>query len=133
MYTVTKYQNEKEVAELYNLCFHKDHIIAPNDIVFVARKDSDIVGFIHIRELIEYPDFLWIHCIAIYPSMRRLGAGTCLIKYVTNYAKDKQLCTISLMVNLHNYPAISLYKKTGFKHKNGLLMTLNLDETNHFS
>ena len=69
--------------------------------------DNTLVGYLYYSDIydrIEINDFL------IFDEFKRNGYGFKLINYLI--AKDKD---ISLEVNSLNVPAISLYKKVGFK------------------
>lgn len=61
-------------------------------------------------------DFGYIDNIAVSSDFRRQGVGEMLLKEFIGYAEDSPYCSgVSLEVRQSNYPAISLYSKTGFK------------------
>jgi GNAT superfamily N-acetyltransferase len=50
----------------------------------------------------------------IHPLHRGLGIGTQLIEYVIQEAKKLECKRITLLTDIHNHNAHSLYKKMGF-------------------
>lgn len=53
--------------------------------------------------------------IAVHPSLRRKGFGAMLLKEATSLATDKGAERFLLEVRSTNVPAISLYRRFGFK------------------
>lgn len=77
----------------------------------LAKLDNEIVGFI----LIQITDEINITSIAVKKEFRNLGIATSLLNWLENFAKSKNISTISLEVNSKNITAYLLYEKTGFK------------------
>lgn len=81
-----------------------------NDVnkTFLIIDNNDLIGFIHIQDLIDEVDIIDI---IIDVNYRNKGYASKLIDYVINYANGKK---ILLEVNENNTSAINLYKKYSF-------------------
>lgn len=73
-------------------------------------EDNTIIGYLYYSEIY---DRIEINQIEIEVSNRNCGKGLKLLKHLTETV-DK---SISLEVQENNFPAISIYKKVGFKAK----------------
>lgn len=81
-----------------------------NDVnkTFLIIDNNDLIGFIHIQDLIDEVDIIDI---IIDVKYRNKGYASKLLEYVINYANGKK---ILLEVNENNTSAINLYKKYSF-------------------
>lgn len=79
---------------------------------FVAKVNSEIVGFCGVSKIIDTIDLLNI---VTKKNKRNSGIASCLLEYMITFAKQQQMKTITLEVNEHNLPAIHLYEKYHFK------------------
>lgn len=102
-----------------------------NSKYFVAKQNSEIVGFIGIRTIFDDVDIMNI---VVREDKRGIGIASNLLSYVIRKNENKK---INLEVNEHNINAIKLYQKFGFKvegmrkkyynnTEDAILMTLNL-------
>ena len=78
---------------------------------FKMLANGELVGFI----ILQITDELNILSIAVKKEYRNLGLASKLILETEEFAKDKQIKTISLEVNYNNVTAFLLYQKLGFK------------------
>lgn len=78
----------------------------------VALLDNEIVGFGGFMQLY---DEIHISNIVTKKNKRNIGIGTKMLDKLLNIAETRNYNTITLEVNEHNLPAISLYEKFGFK------------------
>ncbi len=79
--------------------------------IFVCKFNGELVGYV----ITQITDEVNIVSIAVKREFRNFGIGTNLIKKVENFAKRKELNTISLEVSKTNVTAYLLYQKCGFK------------------
>ncbi len=87
----------------------------------VALRDDLTIGHVVI-----FPDFNLKDCeylVCVDQAHRGRGVGTALTQTVLDHAKALGLQIIWLVVGIHNYKAIGLYKKFNFKFadKSGLV------------
>ncbi len=57
----------------------------------------------------------WIESLAVHPDHRKKGIGEILTKYCLDYNRKNNVRYVGLLVAKNNIPAISLYKKVGFR------------------
>lgn len=99
-----------------------------NNELFIYEENGEILGACIMNKIYNesYNEVKWgvfaadseigvIHVLAISPDHFRKGIGKKLILGLINYAKEIKLKSIRLDVFKINKPAISLYKKMGFK------------------
>lgn len=84
-----------------------------NDIVFVARNDSALVGFAIFHNAIDTLELLLI---VTDVSSRRLGVAHALLSAGLHYGNINSFEQCYLEVRSSNDTAIALYKKLGFSH-----------------
>ena len=87
-------------------------IANPVSAVLAAEDGGKLIGFISAREVMESAE---IDNFAVMTSYARRGIGTALIENLFGVLRDKGVKEITLEVNEHNLPAVSFYKKHGFK------------------
>ena len=116
--------NRENLPENYPPFFFKMHMEYYPKAFYVAEAGGKIVGYVMCR--VErgslYTRFKpWgrqghIISIAVSPEMRRKGIGTALMKAaIKSLREEYNVDEIYLEVRVSNNPAISLYKKLGFK------------------
>jgi ribosomal-protein-alanine N-acetyltransferase len=78
--------------------------------------------------------------IAVQPDHRRMGLGARLMRFFVDYCRNGGVKILTLEVRSSNYPAILMYRKTGFRkegtrphyyadnHEDALIMGLRLTE-----
>ncbi len=79
---------------------------------FVAKIDDKVIGFIGTWIIVDESH---ITNVAVHPDYRKLGIGSMLIEAMIDYCEEKKCVAYTLEVRSSNEPAISLYKKHGFK------------------
>ena len=109
----------KDVAEIEKICFSSpwseesiEESLKSGTKFFVAEKCGRVLGYIGISCILDEG---YIANIAVLPKERKTGVATALLNRVFSLAKDESLSFVSLEVRESNTPAVSLYKKLGFK------------------
>jgi len=118
--------NRRCLPENYSESFFISHHENFPEIFLVAEKDGEVVGYVMCRVEIDFSQFSLIPfsspkkghiiSIAVLPEHQRKGIGRALIeKALENMVKIYNAKRCYLEVRVSNYPAINLYKKTGFE------------------
>jgi len=105
-----------------------------NSYYIIAKENNDIIGF---GGLWKSVDDIHITNIVIKKDSRKQGFGTAILAELINQSKIFGYNIVTLEVNENNLPAISLYKKFGFKEvgirkryynniDNAIIMNLNI-------
>ncbi len=93
-----------------------------NDIVFVAEKDNNVVGYLagSICEPVSYvlTDFAELDNMFVLEEYRKYGIGTMLFSYFKNYCISKKIKNIKVTASSKNLKAIQFYLKNGFEEYN---------------
>ena len=84
----------------------------PSSQYFAALHDDEIVGFGGIWKAV---DDCHITDIVVRKDCRMLGIGSLILEKLIQVAKQTNLGSITLEVNVNNVPAQRLYEKYGFK------------------
>ena len=93
----------------------------PNVAVFVAETPEGIVGRLSIaRDHNPYSRHVAELGLMVAASARRRGIGTALMEEAMRWARAAGITKLELTVFPHNEPAITLYRKLGFREE-GLL------------
>jgi len=89
------------------------HEIAGNDFAYyiVAISGNTVAGYAGMWVI---PDEGHITTLAVHPSFRRAGIGSCLLKELINEAERRGCVKMTLEVRPSNFSALRLYEKTGF-------------------
>lgn len=107
----------------------KDAGKALNDgTLYVYEEGDNIAGSIIVDKTqpIEYKNVVWgkfvedskvmvIHLLMVRPSMAGKGIASALVRYAEELAKNNSCEVLRLDTGSQNVPAVSLYKKLGFK------------------
>ncbi len=95
----------------------------PSQIVYVARSDDKIIGFL-FGYTKKHSGFFkkrviaHISDIAVDEDFRRLGIGSKLMeKFEKDFARENQADELSLYVHLLNEPGVEFYEKLGYSVK----------------
>ncbi|MCX7988139.1 MAG: ribosomal protein S18-alanine N-acetyltransferase [Thermodesulfovibrio sp.] len=88
-----------------------DELKNPQSIFKVAEIDEEIIGYVIFRIVLDEAELL---SIAVKQKFRNIGIATALLSDTIEELKDK-VKTCYLEVRVSNQPAISLYKKFGFR------------------
>ena len=84
----------------------------PNSHYFVAVTNEKVVGFAGIWKSV---DDCHITDIVVKKECRMQGIGSKLLEKLIQEAKGENVNSLTLEVNVNNFPAIKLYEKYGFK------------------
>ena len=103
---------EENFDKFWNINNLKNDFGNPNATYFIAKLDDEIVGFAGILKICDEANIMNI---VTKTSKRHLGVGEKLLKELISSAKKQNLKSITLEVNINNYPAIHLYEKFNFK------------------
>lgn len=95
----------------------------PDQVVYVARKGEEIVGFLYgftkkYSGVFKARLTAHVSDIAIKKEYRRKGIGTTLMyKFENEFANSKKADEISLNVHMQNLEGLNFYNKLGFSKK----------------
>lgn len=98
----------------WNQKMFEEELAHPYSFNRVIQIGEEVVGFIIARNLGERTEIMEL---AVHPDYRRQGYGSQLLDYVIAKTADSDARRrrIELEVREANFPAISFYKKNGFK------------------
>ena len=85
-----------------------------NSHYFVVRQKSKYCQILGFAGIITILDEVNIMNIVVKKDKRNLKIGSSLLEFIIHFAKKLKATSITLEVNEHNMPAISLYKKFHF-------------------
>ena len=105
-------ENLNAFDEFWNENILKNEFYNENSKYFIMLQNDEILGFAGLWFNI---DEAHIMNIAIRKDFRRNHLGENLLKYLIEYSKDREKVCITLEVEENNFPAIGLYKKSGFE------------------
>lgn len=122
--------HQQDINEVYSLnvqlgyslaleTFKKQFLLlknSPLDDLVVAKSNSKVVGWMHLKELRRLYDLntLEIVTLIVDENNRAMGIGTQLIAYAEEHAKKIGLYTIMLHSNINRTSAALFYEKKGF-------------------
>lgn len=136
------------LCEIEQQCFKSEaftkqqiaHLLAhPNSVSLIAKDNHNIIGFI-IGIIFFEREKLTGHILTIdvYPSHRRMGIGSMLLKQIEKIFIGKGVETCYLEAREDNVAALNLYRKLGYrkvgnlknyyKNSNGILFEKVLKE-----
>lgn len=109
----------EKIAELEKFCFSSpwsenaliEEIENPSAHFLVCKKGNEIIGYIGCIFVCDEGS---ITNVAVFPTHRKMGAASALIRALCADAKEKNITSLFLEVRKSNYAAISLYEKCGF-------------------
>jgi [ribosomal protein S18]-alanine N-acetyltransferase len=82
--------------------------------IHVARLQNQIVGYVTVERDGPVPGAAYMRNIVVKNELRRKGAGSLLLSYAVQVARDMYRKTLALRVDPANAPAVSFYRHTGF-------------------
>jgi len=100
----------------------KHYFDAPDGIIFCAKRDDDVIGFItgHFSELVSTvsrPIFMGsIDELYVIPEYRKQGIGIALLNKIEREFKDYGVKQIFVEVWAFNKTAVDIYHNSGFEH-----------------
>ncbi len=96
--------------------------------LYVYEEDGDLLGSIIVDAVQpeEYRDITWgeplcedevmvIHLLMVRPCAAGRGIGSALVRYAVELARARPCRALRLDTGSQNVPAVSLYKKSGFR------------------
>ena len=90
----------------------------PNVAVFVAETPDGVVGRLSIaRDHNPYSRHVAELGLMVAAGVRRKGIGTALMEAAMRWARGAGITKLELTVFPHNEPAITLYRKLGFREE----------------
>ena len=90
----------------------------PNVAVFVAETPDGVVGRLSIaRDRSPYSRHVAELGLMVAAGMRRKGIGTALMEEAMRWARGAGITKLELTVFPHNEPAMTLYRKLGFREE----------------
>jgi ribosomal protein S18 acetylase RimI-like enzyme len=84
-------------------------------IQIIAEVEGELVGNAEIRRHVGRQSHVGTMGMSVKSGFRRIGIGARLIEKLIDEGKKQGLKIITLQVNETNLPAITLYRKLGFK------------------
>ena len=120
--------------DFWTVGIFKEELSNPNCHYIISVQDGEIVGFGGISVVL---DEATVNNIAVRADKRNCKIGTEILKKLIDMAKSLNCSSITLEVNVQNFPAIKLYENFGFKNlgirknyyngnANAYIMTLNI-------
>ena len=100
----------------------QEYVLDPGGFIFFAKYNTEIVGVVSI---INQKTFYELSKMAVLPKYQGLKIGLQLMNFCIEFAKNQQWKSITLYSHRKLVPAISLYKKLGFKE-------IPLEEKSHY-
>ena len=108
--------------------FIKAMIESDQAALFVAEKDSRVLGFIIVQQQKTPPyncitphDVAYVIDLVVTETARRMGIGKQLMQAAQEWAQVRGLDYIELGVLSNNTGAIGLYEQLGFEHSTALM------------
>ncbi len=97
--------------------------------VFVALEDDKIVGYLGIgRSHLEKLNHVAQFTVGVLEDHKRQGIATKLIQFAEKWAKEKGIKRLELTVVTQNKPAVTLFRKTGFKEEGTRQKSMKIEE-----
>ena len=91
--------------------FWCDQIGEQGSIILVAQQSGRLVGYLHVRRVIDEAEIL---SIATLPAFRRQGIARELLALAVTELRDSPPCHLFLEVSVKNGPATRMYTALGF-------------------
>lgn len=108
-------------SDAHNLLF-RQVLDSPNSVLFVARLDSKVIGFIVGKKSSHYGGPLVVNdsvallmFLTVDQNYRHKGIGTNLLFLFEGWAKKNGVNAISLHAFLKNTAAVGMFKKLGYE------------------
>lgn len=101
--------------------------------LFVVELNNSVIGTYRlIRKTHRQADTVYLGGFAVRTSHKGQGLGTTILDHIKQQATSQGIKRIELTVDLHNEPAISLYKKTGFEIEGTIRKSYKLESTGQY-
>jgi GNAT superfamily N-acetyltransferase len=91
---------------------------AADDIVLVAEKNGDVIGWLHlgVYHLLESPLFAEINGLIVAEGQRSSGAGAKLLEVGEAWARKRKCVRMSVRSNVIRERAHAFYERQGYEH-----------------
>jgi len=96
----------------------------------VLRTDHRIIGMVNLLFTISTARggfVILMEDVVIHPDHRRLGYGSMLVKYVIDFARQKDFKRITLLTDRISAESQNFFHQLGFEYSNMIPMRLILD------
>ena len=93
--------------------------------IFVLRTDHRIIGMVNLLFTISTARggfVLLMEDVVVHPDHRGLGYGSMLVKYVIEFAKQKDFKRITLLTDKISAESQNFFRKNGFEYSNMIPM-----------
>jgi N-acetylglutamate synthase-like GNAT family acetyltransferase len=98
--------------------------------IFVLRTDHRIIGMVNLLFTISTARggfVVLMEDVVVHPDHRGLGYGSMLVKYVIEFAKQKDFKRITLLTDRISAESQHFFHKHGFEYSNMIPMRMILD------
>ncbi len=98
--------------------------------IFVLRNNHRIFGMVNLLFTISTARggfVILMEDVVVHPAHRGQGYGTMLLKYVTDFAKQKNFKRITLLTDKISEESQEFFRKNGFEHSNMIPMRRIID------
>ncbi|MGH8161600.1 MAG: GNAT family N-acetyltransferase [Gammaproteobacteria bacterium] len=112
------YGHESTDTEARN--FLRERIERDESVIFLAQKDSQLVGFTQLYPLfssVNMSRICVLNDLYVAESARRHGVASALLRAAAQHAKRTGARGLMLQTGRNNYPAQALYEYTGWKRE----------------
>ncbi|MBD3859035.1 GNAT family N-acetyltransferase [Bacillus sp. 28A-2] len=116
-YALDPFLDQRLVQHFYQEWL-RNNLYGRADINLVAKMNGEVVGMIQGKAI---DNKMAIELFAIRSDIQGKGIGKKLFSEMMKVSYDRQYSFISAGTQLHNFPAIQLYEKMGFRTKNTFL------------
>lgn len=99
--------------DFWNYDTLKEELSYENSFYIIAVESNEICGFAGFKQIIDNADIMNI---VVKKIKRNKKIGTFLLENLIKIAKEKNIKTLNLEVNVNNIYAIKLYQNLGFKN-----------------
>lgn len=91
-------------------------LASDNQTIFLAEEGDQLIGFLWAGGGLYRHNRCRVHIIlGVRQAYCRQGIGTRLLTICEDWARAQRLQRLELAVMTHNFPALALYRKTGFQ------------------
>lgn len=113
--SISKHQL-KEIMEIerasFNCPWSEVMFLSPDEYTILAYRNNKIVGYIVYSTVLDECHILNV---AVHPDFRRMGIAQKMLNFLFKEGEKQGIKFYYLEVRVDNIPAVSFYKKNGFK------------------
>ena len=88
--------------------------------IYVATLDGDVVGFVHVRAVVDYylqSSQAHVADLVVSPRARGRGIASKLLREAERWAKSREFSQLTIAVFDANLEALELYERRGFERE----------------